>query len=30
MLLNIQEITAEIKEENKKYVETNDNEIMTT
>ena len=30
MLLNNQEITAEIKEEIKKYLETNDNENMTT
>ena len=29
-LLNIQEITEEIKEEIKKYLETNDNENMTT
>ena len=30
MLLNNQEITEEIKEEIKKYLETNDNEIATT
>ena len=30
MLLNDQEITEEIKEEIKKYLETNDNENMTT
>ena len=30
MLLNNQEITEEIKEEIKKYLETNDNENMTT
>ena len=30
MLLNNQEITEEIKEENKKYIETNDNENTTT
>ena len=30
MLLNNQEITEEIKEEIKKYIETNDNENMTT
>ena len=30
MLLNNQEITEEIKEEVKKYLETNDNENMTT
>ena len=30
MLLNNQEITAEIKEELKKYLETNDNENTTT
>ena len=29
MLLNNQEITEEIKEEIKKYLETNDNESMT-
>ena len=29
-LLNNQEITEEIKEEIKKYLETNDNENMTT
>ena len=29
MLLNNQEITEEIKEEIKKYLETNDNENMT-
>ena len=29
-LLNNQEINEEIKEENKKYLETNDNENMTT
>ena len=29
MLLNNQEITEEIKEENKKYLETNDNENTT-
>ena len=29
MLLNNQEITEEIKEENKKYLETNDNENIT-
>ena len=29
-LLNNQEITEEIKEEIKKYLETNDNEITTT
>ena len=30
MLLNNQEITEEIKEEVKKYIETNDNENTTT
>ena len=30
MLLNNKEITEEIKEEIKKYLETNDNENMTT
>ena len=30
LLLNNQEITEEIKEESKKYIETNDNENMTT
>ena len=30
MLLNIQWVTEEIKEEIKKYLETNDNENMTT
>ena len=30
MLLNNQEITDEVKEEIKKYLETNDNENMTT
>ena len=30
MLLNNQEITEEIKEESKKYPETNDNENTTT
>ena len=29
MLLNNQEVTEEIKEESKKYLETNDNENMT-